>query len=27
VVVMSLLVSYGTEAFADVLWAYLAQLS
>jgi hypothetical protein len=27
VVAMSLLVSYGTEAFADVLWAYLAQLS
>lgn len=26
-VVMSLLVSYGTEAFADVLWAYLAGLS
>jgi hypothetical protein len=27
VVVVSLLVSYGTEVFADVLWAYLARLS
>ena len=27
VVVVSLLVSYGTEAFSDVLWAYLARLS
>jgi hypothetical protein len=27
VVVVSLLVSYGTEAFSDVLWAYLAGLS
>lgn len=27
VVVVSLLVGYGTEVFADVLWAYLAGLS